>query len=180
MEQTSSLKSSMEVVQTSTGIVIPVYFPPGVDHKIGHNLLEDTVLACTKQVTFPESICLSIDGQAYGKEIGQILASRLGVNLTCSDQNRGKLDAVRRGMKLLLEKADHTYLAVLDSDGDHFPHELLNGVRAAQHARRHNPEMQTLVLGRRISRHRPMGLIRGDLEELADRILLDALSYRAT
>jgi hypothetical protein len=36
-----------------------------------------------------------------------------------------------------------------------------------------------LVLGRRLSRHRPLGYLRGELEELADRMLLDALAYRA-
>ena len=36
-----------------------------------------------------------------------------------------------------------------------------------------------MVLGRRISRHRPMGYLRGELEELADRMLLDALHYDA-
>jgi len=38
---------------------------------------------------------------------------------------------------------------------------------------------EVLVLGRRSSKHRPMGLLRGELEELADRILLDALYYDA-
>jgi hypothetical protein len=38
---------------------------------------------------------------------------------------------------------------------------------------------RVMVLGRRISRHRPMGFLRGELEELADRVLLDALAYRA-
>jgi hypothetical protein len=34
-------------------------------------------------------------------------------------------------------------------------------------------------LGRRSSKHRPMGFLRGELEELADRVLLDALAFRA-
>ena len=36
-----------------------------------------------------------------------------------------------------------------------------------------------LVLGERNSKHRPMGFLRGELEELADRTLLDMLAYHA-
>ncbi len=36
-----------------------------------------------------------------------------------------------------------------------------------------------MVIGRRTSRTRPMGYLRGELEELADRVLLDALQYDA-
>ena len=36
-----------------------------------------------------------------------------------------------------------------------------------------------MVLGNRLSRHRPLGFLRGEQEELADRILLDALHYAA-
>ena len=71
------------------------------------------------------------------------------------------------------------YFAAIDADGDHFANELPNFVRAAEYARSHPGVDEVLVLGRRISRHRPMGFLRGELEELADRVLLDALHYRA-
>ena len=38
---------------------------------------------------------------------------------------------------------------------------------------------EVLVLGRRSSKQRPLGFLRGELEELADRVLLDALAYDA-
>ena len=68
----------------------------------------------------------------------------------------------------------------MDADGDHFPNELVNLLRAANHITQSRGIEKLLVLGRRISRHRPMGYLRGELEELADRILLDALAYDAT
>ena len=179
MAQPHSFRSSSEAVRTSTGIVIPVFFPPGVDRQVGHQLLADTVDACVRQVERPESVCLSVDGESYGRDIGEILARRFQVRLTWCRRNKGKLQAVRRGMEVLLEEGGHDYLAALDADGDHFPHELANGVRSAQYARRRDPDLEVLVLGRRISRHRPMGLMRGELEELADRVLLDALAYSA-
>ena len=180
MIQAHSFRSSTEAVRTSTGIVIPVFFPPGVDQQVGHDLLSDTVDACVRQVERPESVCLSVDGEPYGRDVGEVLSRRFQVRLTWCPRNKGKLQAVRRGMEVLLEEGGHDYLASLDADGDHFPHELANGIRSAQYARRKDPDLEVLALGRRISRHRPMGLMRGEMEELADRILLDALAYSAT
>jgi len=82
-------------------------------------------------------------------------------------------------VRVLLRKADLEYVAVVDQDGDHFANELLNFIRAAQHIARHVGDDRIMILGRRISRHRPMGFLRGELEELADRVLLDALLYHA-
>lgn len=178
--QPHSFRSSSEAVRTSTGIVIPVFFPPGVDQQLGHQLLADTVDACVRQVERPDSVCLSIDGESYGRDVGEVLARRFRVRLTWCRRNKGKFQAVRRGMEVLWGAGGHDYLAALDADGDHFPHELANGVRSAQYARRREPDLEVLVLGRRISRHRPMGLMRGEMEELADRVLLDALAYSAT
>ena len=82
-------------------------------------------------------------------------------------------------MRALLQDANLAYVAIVDQDGDHFAHELPNLVRAALHVASQTHDERVIVLGRRISRHRPMGFLRGELEELADRILLDALAYRA-
>ena len=174
-----SFRSSSEAVRASTGIVIPVFLPSGVDRQVGHDLLADTVDACVRQAERPESVCLSVDGESYGRDVGEVLARRFQVRLTWCRRNKGKLQAVRRGMEVLLEQGEYDYLAALDADGDHFPHELANGIRSAQYARRRDPDLQVLALGRRISRHRPMGFLRGEMEELADRVLLDALAYTA-
>jgi hypothetical protein len=56
---------------------------------------------------------------------------------------------------------------------------LLNFVRTAQHVSEHTGDERVVVLGERLSRHRGLGLLRGEQEELADRILLDALQYHA-
>jgi hypothetical protein len=82
-------------------------------------------------------------------------------------------------VQLLLQESDLDYIAIVDQDGDHMSNELYNLVRAALHILDHTGNDRTMVLGRRISRHRPMGFLRGELEEFADRILLDALAYRA-
>jgi hypothetical protein len=172
------LRDSFEILRRHTGVVIPVYFPAQGDRAVGLELLRDTAQSYVQQVDDPSSICLSVDGAGHGQEEARHLAAECGAQFVCAPQNKGKLQAVRHGMARLLERSELCYLAQADADGDHFANELLNLVRAAGHARAQGVE-EVLVLGRRLSKHRPMGLLRGELEELADRVLLDALSYRA-
>ena len=99
----------------------------------------------------------------------------------CTPENMGKMNGLRHGVRALWEREKREelrYVAPVDSDGDHFANELLNLVRAAVHVQeREGGEVR--ALGRRSSKHRPMGFLRGELEELADRVLLDALAFRA-
>jgi hypothetical protein len=159
--------------------VIPVYLPPGVDVACGEALLEDTVAALGAQLADPRALCLSVDGAENGAAVAERLARAHGVSTWVGPLNRGKLWAVANGVRVLLDALNPDYLAVVDADGDHFPHELPNFVRAARHITVETGSDKVLVLGRRISRHRPMGWLRGELEELADRLLLDALTYHA-
>lgn len=180
MQKGWSLEESNALLRESTGIVIPVYVPPEVDHSVSLQLLEDTVSACVKQFEDSSSVCLSVDGEDYGKELAEQLARQFGVRVCSSPENKGKLQAVRAGMAELIAGAEHRYLAAMDADGDHFPNELTNLLRAANHVQHTRGLEKVLVLGRRLSRHRPMGYLRGELEELADRMLLDALVYDST
>jgi hypothetical protein len=175
---TSSQKAT-DILKRQTGIVIPVYLPEEIDTARGERLLEENVELCCTQVSDPSLICLSVDGEAFGTDVAGRLAKTYGVSTAVSPVNRGKLQAARAGAGQLLEHKGISCLAVVDQDGDHFANELLNFVRAAEHISAENGTDRVLILGRRISRHRPIGFLRGELEELADRVLLDALSYRA-
>ena len=159
-------------------MVIPVFFPEGADNSLGHRLLEDTVTSYTAQLSDPASLCLSVDGRRNGLEIAEQLAGRFQTLVCCAAENRGKLQGVRNGMARLLESANLSYFVVVDSDGDHFANELINLARAALHFHSQGVD-DVLVLGERNSKHRPMGFLRGELEELADRTLLDMLAYHA-
>ena len=174
-----SFKAALESLRRQTGVVIPVYIPPGVDSDLARDLLDDTILGYVLQMDDPTALCLSVDGEHYGKEIAAELAAKHGVQICCARKNRGKLQGVRKGMARLLESRDFEYLAAVDSDGDHFANELVNLVRAARHVRGRARVEEVMVLGQRSSRHRPMGFLRGELEELADRVLLDTLAYDA-
>jgi hypothetical protein len=159
--------------------VIPVYLPPQVDQGQGIALLRDTTRSFCAQLADPSAICLSVDGESYGASAAQALAQELGTKVSIAPRNRGKLAAARNGVQSLLRDPRFRYVAIVDQDGDHFAHELPNLVHVALHVTAHTGDDRCLVLGRRISRHRPMGFLRGELEEFADRVLLDALAYRS-
>ena len=179
MRPADSYEQIRTLMRRDTGIVIPVYFPEGLDVQKGKELLRDTVQMYCEQVDDPASVCLSVDGERSGADIVEMLARDYQVSWRVSAVNRGKLQGVAQGVRLLLEQKAWKYLAVVDQDGDHFGNELLNFVRTAHHIGTCKDTDRILILGRRLSRHRPMGFLRGELEELCDRMLLDALMYHA-
>ena len=69
MTDGSLSEAAWEVMQRQVGIVIPVYFPRGVDNDLGRELLRDTIHGYVQQMDDPASLCLSVDGADYGKEI---------------------------------------------------------------------------------------------------------------
>jgi len=179
METTSSPKQqARKTLKHETAVIIPVYLPPSVAEKRGADFVTETATACVEELATPDRVCLSVDGCA-GQEAAEAIRSRLGVSVVSSVENRGKFQAVANGVRHLIENDRPQFVAVVDQDGDHFAWELPNFLQAALDIRDAGGTERSLVLGRRLSRHRPMGFLRGELEELADRVLLDALSYRA-
>lgn len=179
MQNTHSLGHAYEVMNGQTGVVVPVYFPRGVDAAKGEDLLRDNVAAYVRQIAEPTRLCLSVDGERNGGDIARRVASEHGVSIVTSPENRGKLHAAANGVRYLVENHDLAFVAVVDQDGDHFANELVSFVRAGVHISEYTESDRVMVLGRRLGRHRALGLARGELEELADRVLLDALNYRA-
>lgn len=177
----TSVESTLPILEERTGAVVPVYFSEGADVELGTKLLRDTVFGLVRELKQPRHICLAVDGSETAKNAILQMAQEFGVTAISQPKNFGKLNAVRHGMETLLEdqSLDLDYLAVIDADGDHFANALLDFIRAAEHVRTVTATEKVLVLGNRLSRHRPMGFGRGELEELGDRILLDALVYDA-
>ena len=168
-----------DIMRHKTGVVIPICFPEGTDIHCGEGLLTDNVRSYGEQVTDSTTLCLSVDGEASGSDMASHIAAKFGASICVGSVNRGKLHAASNGVRVLLNNTDLEYIAVVDQDGDHFANELLNFVRAAQHIVGQTGVHRVMIPGRRISRHRPLGFLRGELEELADRVLLDALLYNA-
>ena len=132
-----------------------------------------------REVADPAAICLSVDGPGPAVAIAQELAATYGVQVVIGEENRGKFGAVAAGMTRLLASSHLRYLVAVDQDGDHFANELLNFVRAAEHVVQTAATDRVLVLGNRSSGHRPLGFLRAEQEELANHLLLDALTYHA-
>lgn len=176
---TISMREARCALRHHTGVVIPAYLPPNIDVAQGEGLLRDTVAAACAQVADPAAICLSVDGAEYGEAVAASIAREMGVTLAVAPENRGKLQAGMRGAERLLVNPEVRYVILIDQDGDHFPNELINFVRAALHLAEGSGDDGLMILGQRHSLHRPLGWLRGELEILADRVLLSALRYHA-
>ena len=174
----SDYANAAQALRTATGVVITVYLPESVDVDDAETMLRDATVGFCDAVGRAEAICLSVDGPS-GEAVARRVADATGAQCIASEANRGKLMAARHGAAHLLEDESFEYIALADQDGDHFANELPNFVRAARHVEAVTTGRKVMVLGRRISRHRPMGFLRGELEELADRVLLDAFLYDA-
>lgn len=174
-----SVITALQALEAATAVVIPVYFHGDTDPDFGYRLLAETVHAFAREVADPQAICLSVDGSPVGAQMAARVAAAYGVRVVQGERNQGKLGAARNGAQAMLQDGRWQYLAVVDQDGDHFANELLTLVRAAHHVETTAATDQVLVLGGRLSRHRPLGFLRGEQEELANRLLLDALVYHA-
>lgn len=179
MSRSSALTRSLHTLQYETGAVIPFYMPGSGDPESYRAMLCDTVSMMIRELADPQMLVLSVDGPGSGVAIAQAVADETGITFVASDRNQGKFGAVALGMRALLAVSHLRYLAVIDSDGDHFGNELLNLVRAAHHVAASAATDNVMVLGSRLSRHRPLGFLRAEQEELANRMLLDALTYHA-
>jgi hypothetical protein len=175
----SSYCEAQAILARATGFVVPVYVSPGIDAGLAGALIEDTVAGYCGLTDDPSRVCISVDGPGEGATIARRLGLVYGATVVVAPANRGKLEGARNGARSLLARPEIGYVAVVDQDGDHFANELVNLVRAAEHVHRASGIGNILVLGCRSSRHRPMGFLRGEHEELADRMLLDALQYHA-
>jgi hypothetical protein len=176
-----SVADALRILEHETGIVIPVYFRPADDREQGEAILRETVHMFAREVAEPCAICLSVDGSGPAVEIAASVAKQYGTQVVYGERNRGKFAAVQLGMQTLLAPGTSwRYLASVDQDGDHFANELLNFVRAAEHVQASAiAATGVVVLGNRLSRHKPLGFLRGEQEELANRVTMDALTYDA-
>jgi hypothetical protein len=173
------MRRMIDLLRNRTGLVVTVHIPDGMNEGDAKRALTDNLMLLCEQVGDPQRICLSVDGAACGADVAADLAQRFGVRQITAEKPLGKLQGARLGVDHLLEDPTLEYFICVDQDGDHFANELLNMIRAAECIREQARTDRITVLGQRSSMHRPMGLLRGELEELADRVLLDALTYHA-
>jgi hypothetical protein len=178
-----TISAAIVALENATGVVIPVYFGPNSDPDHARAILAGTVQMFVREISDPQSICLSVDGPEAGVAIAGDIATHFSLRMVVGERNRGKYGAVQLGMHALLADKRLAWFAAVDQDGDHFGNDLLNFVRAAQHATRNDDfsggSARVMVLGNRSSRHRPLGFLRAEQEELCNHLLMDALTYAA-
>lgn len=174
-----SVITALQALAEATAVVIPVYFQPDSDPNFGYSLLRETVHSFVREVSDPKAICLSVDGSPVGATVAARVSATYGVRVVNGAENRGKFGAAQQGAQAMLQEDRWRYIVLVDQDGDHFANELLTLVRAAEHVMATVATDKVLVLGSRLSRHRPLGFLRGEQEEFANRLLLDALTYHA-
>ncbi len=166
-------------VAASTGIVVPAYFSAGADDETVTRLLRMT-LADLPRVVAPEAVFVVTDGDARTARLAEALLPRLagGMRLLPLPMNQGKLGAMRAGTRALLDACPAVqYVAYLDGDGDHMAAVVPRLVRTAAYIAAARGTADVLVIGSRASRSRPMGWLRGELEELLDQVTIDALAF---
>lgn len=166
-----------------TGMVIPAYFSARPTDDTVQHLLWMTLGDCHHYIDL-RNVCVVIDGDARTAEIAQRVRDRLlrehkqALRLIPLPENKGKLWAVREGMRALLNDNPRlAYLVTRDGDGDHGVAEMPALLRAAALLCDAYAHSRLIVLGARRSRHHPMGWVRGDLETLLDQVTLDALAF---
>jgi len=157
------------------GFIVPVWYPPGTSASMRRSLLEVT-LQDVETCVRPENICLVNDGDADSRNLLKELSRTDEFQFIDLETNKGKEYAVTLGMERLLEtRSALAFLAVRDADGDHFIQDLPHLFRTAEAVQRITGPV--MVIGRRNSLTQPMGWLRGELERLQNRVLLDAMRF---
>jgi hypothetical protein len=172
----------MELTRRSLGMVIPVWFPPALtDGRVRENLLT-TLHDCEHYLPW-EHVVLVVDGDARSAAIVQDLQGAWGqrhgqaFDVVYGPENRGKGFAVFRGAEWFLERRELQYLTVRDADGDHALNDLVNLMRLAAMLRTQEGTEALIIIGRRNHPHRALGWVRGELETLLNRVLVDAVRF---
>jgi len=170
-------------VREIAGMVIPVWFKKSTSRSLAERLLTLT-LDNFQQYVRAENVCLVVDGDERSLKVARKVQKSLseadsqGLDLLYLEENRGKHYSVTEGILRLMENKRVEYFVVRDCDADHFISDFPNLVRSAHHISRRERTDRVVVIGRRIDRHRPLGFFRGQMEELCNRVLLDAMNYR--
>ena len=167
---------------SQTGIVIPAYFSAKPSDKMVRQLLWMT-LADTPHYFPLDQTCVVVDGDPRTAALVRNLATDLRkcgrtFRTLVLPQNQGKFGAIREGIAALLSTHPGiSFVAIRDSDGDHAISEVPSLVRIALRLAEAYGHTRVITVGSRRSRIHPMGWLRGELEELLDRVTLDSLAY---
>jgi hypothetical protein len=163
-------------------MLIPVWFPLTLSDAQVRDTLLDTLHDCEYFLPW-EHVVLVVDGDARSYVVVQDLQAACrqrhgqAFEVIYSVDNGGKGAAVLRGTQWFVEHHGLEYLTTRDADGDHVLNDLMNLMRLALALRTNEATDRVIVVGRRNQPHRALGWVRGELETLLNRVLLEAVCF---
>lgn len=174
-------------MRRSVGSMIPVWFPEQMPADRRLSFLRDT-LADVELFVDPRRLVLVVDGcppaEESAREAAGELAERTGTppQVVVRETNGGKGAAVCTGLERLLEDDSVDVLSIRDADGDHDIYDLPALCRLFERVREHRcaegadrPD-DLFVIGRRGSLSRSLGFARGQLEDVLNRVTVQAVN----
>lgn len=169
-------------MRAETAVVVPVWYPEDLDDESARLLLGATLQDGGNYVQWSRIIVV-VDGEDrwmnVAESVRREIDERCGdtFELIRTDRNGGKGYAVVHGIERALEYDDIGYVAVWDCDGDHLANDLMTLYRAAKHIEMEERTDKVLVTGRRFNMHASLGYVRGELELLMTRAIVEAIKY---
>jgi hypothetical protein len=172
----------MGCMRRSLGMLIPVWFPPSLSDDQIRDILADTLHDCDHFLPW-DHVVLVVDGDGRSYTVAQDLQASCrqrhgqAFDVVYSAENGGKGAAVLRGVQWFLGKDGLEFLTTRDADGDHALNDLVNLMRLAVALRADEGTDKVIIVGRRNHPHRALGWVRGELEMLLNRVLIDAVRF---
>jgi hypothetical protein len=162
---------------------MPLYFDEATDPALRRELMATATDELPAYVP-PERWVLVRDGAPWMRADVEWLAQRIeGATGQAplrleAEENTGKGGAVVRGLRHGLERLPSAEVfTIIDGDGDHSAHDLPELARLLATVMEATGNPLVNVVGRRLDRHGCLGLFRGELEGVTNRIAFAALRY---
>ncbi|MCX7777970.1 MAG: hypothetical protein RMK18_09790 [Armatimonadota bacterium] len=170
---------NIKSIRQTVGMVIPVWF----DSETPKEQIEELLFATLEDwevFVLPERVVIVLDGCDWClkpiRQVQRILRGD-GWSIIVQERNTGKGGAVVAGIECLLAIDQPEFIAIRDSDNDHWLADLPRLWQLAKLIERERQTDKLLVIGRRNELHFPMSFSRGEWERIADEILLEAAKF---
>jgi hypothetical protein len=172
----------MDTMRHKLGMMIPVWFPADLPTEQVRETLLATLDDCEHYLPWAH-VVLVVDGDERSAQVVRELQAACrqrhgsAFDVICHAENRGKGYAVFLGARWLLEHAGLEYFTTRDADGDHALNDLANLMRLALALQDAEHTDRLVIIGRRNHPHRALGFVRGELEALLNRVIIDAVRF---
>jgi len=170
-------------MRREVAVVVPVWFPEELDDESARMLLSATLQDSGTYLEWNRTQVV-IDGSARWARVAHAVRDELrerhgeSFEITETDRNGGKGYAVRSGIERVLAVEQVAYVGVWDCDGDHLANELMTLYRVAKHIETEERTGKVMVVGQRADLHASLGYLRGQLELLMNRVIVEAIKHR--